>query len=330
MVKRHAFKMLIYGAIIFALTTFYAVDSVKADSYNIQPLRYYWGKTDAQLPSSTWSQLYLGSSWYGSSNPYGTGSSSALGPTYKIALEYDFSNYNYDNFTFLIAALDNLNSVDNGSLCSIQSTYNTNFNYIARDVNIYSVECKLLKNERYINMWFTSTNSTTVVNQIRTISNWTFYNDKNVQVQQEINNNINSVISGVNDTNKKLDDTNKNIKETNDTIKDSSTDDPSGSVSDWNSKTASNGTITDLITLPITLFTNILNNINGRCTTFNLGSLFGNDLQLPCINVANYVGSALWSVIDVLFSGLFVLVIGKKMIKIFNNFTMMKEGDVLD
>lgn len=113
-------------------------------------------------------------------------------------------------------------------------------------------------------------------------------------------------------------------------INNSNVDDPSGSFSKFESYLPDNGVITDLITLPISLFQNVLGSINGTCTEYNLGNLMGTDLKLPCINISNYLGSTLWNVIDILFSGFFVLAIGKKMIKAFNGFTSMEEGDVLD
>lgn len=127
----------------------------------------------------------------------------------------------------------------------------------------------------------------------------------------------------------KQEETNQAIKDTNDTLKDDTTDNPSNSFNDYNDKLAKNGVITNLITLPIRLFTNILNSINGTCTTFTLGDLMGTNLTLPCINIANYLGSTIWNVIDILISGLFVRSIAKKMIKVFENFSSMREGDVL-
>lgn len=123
--------------------------------------------------------------------------------------------------------------------------------------------------------------------------------------------------------------TNEKLDNINDSLTDSSIDSPDSSFNDYNDKLATNGVITNLITLPIQLFTNILNSINGTCSTFSLGNLMGTDLNLPCINVSNYLGSDLWNVIDILFSGLFILVIARKMIKVFENFSSMREGDVL-
>lgn len=131
-------------------------------------------------------------------------------------------------------------------------------------------------------------------------------------------------------TNNKLDKVQDSIDKTNDTLTNSSVDNPSSNFEQFNNSLPTNGTISNLILLPITLFTKILNSLNGTCTSFSLGNMLGTDLILPCINVSNYVGTALWGVIDVLFSGLFVFVISKQMIKVFNNFTQMKDGDILD
>lgn len=125
----------------------------------------------------------------------------------------------------------------------------------------------------------------------------------------------------------------QNTKETNDLIKSDDIGDDSGHAStfaSWQSSSAQNGTITNLITLPITLYTSILNNINGTCSSFSLGSLYGSSLTMTCIQPSQYLGSTLWGVIDMLFSGFFIFVISKKMIKVFNNMSMLKEGDILD
>ena len=115
-----------------------------------------------------------------------------------------------------------------------------------------------------------------------------------------------------------------------DSITDDSVSDPDSFITQFTNMLATNGTITQLITLPITMFTTILNNVNGTCTSFNVGSLLGTDLIFPCIDVSTYLGSTLWGIIDVICSGFFVLTIAKKMIKAFNNFSGMKEGDVIN
>lgn len=130
-------------------------------------------------------------------------------------------------------------------------------------------------------------------------------------------------------TNEKLDESIQTQEETNNTINNSNIDSPYNAIGSVSNSIASNGVITQLVTLPVTLFQNILNSVNGSCSSYNMGSLFGTDLILPCINVSNYIGAQLWSVIDVIISGLFVWSISRKMIKVFNNFSTLKDGDVL-
>lgn len=121
-----------------------------------------------------------------------------------------------------------------------------------------------------------------------------------------------------------------NTQNINDSINDSTIDssNASSSANTWNSKNATNGTITQLLTLPITLLQAIVNGISTSCSSFSLGSLFGTNITLPCINLSNLIGSGLYSTIDILFSGFMILAIGKKFIKIFNDFTNLKSNQI--
>ena len=121
-----------------------------------------------------------------------------------------------------------------------------------------------------------------------------------------------------------------NTGQINSNITDSSIDNnnTSSSTSSWGNKNASNGTITNLLTLPISLLQAIVNGIQSSCSSFSLGSLFGTNIILPCINIGSLIGSALWSTIDILFSGFMILAIAKKLIKIFNDFTNLKTNQI--
>ena len=116
----------------------------------------------------------------------------------------------------------------------------------------------------------------------------------------------------------------------NTTISSDQVDDPSNAINSFNDKVAQNGVITQLIGLPVTLFSKVLNSVNGTCINYNLGNLYGTDIIFPCISIKNYIGSTLWNVIDVLISGLFVYAISRKFIKVFESMSSMKEGDVID
>lgn len=101
-----------------------------------------------------------------------------------------------------------------------------------------------------------------------------------------------------------------------DTLNDSSVasnSEISNKFGDFDDFLPSNNTISSLISMPLTLFQSVLNSINGTCQPFSLGSLLGTNLTLPCINLSNYLGSSLWGVIDIMFSGLFIFVISKNL-----------------
>lgn len=112
------------------------------------------------------------------------------------------------------------------------------------------------------------------------------------------------------------------------TLKDDNIDSPTSSTDEWSSMNASNGTITNLLTLPIQLMHGYVNGMSSSCTPFNLGSLFNHEIILPCINIGSLIGSALWTTIDILFSGFMIFGIAKKLIKIFNDFTNMKSNQI--
>lgn len=155
-------------------------------------------------------------------------------------------------------------------------------------------------------------------------------NGESLQNAKLISGSIYGLNSSIGETNNKLDETNDKLGDLNDNITDTNTDNPSSKFNEFKSFIPENVVITQLITLPISLFQKVLNSINGTCSEYNLGNLLGTDLTFPCINISNYIGSTLWNIIDMLFSGFFVLKISKKMIKTFNSFSSMEEGDVLD
>lgn len=116
-------------------------------------------------------------------------------------------------------------------------------------------------------------------------------------------------------------------QKTNNLIEDSTIDNnkASSDIDTMKNKVASNGAITQLLTLPITLYQSILNATSGSCSPINLGSLYNHSLSLPCINLSNLLGSTLYNIIDILCSGLFILAFRKKMVDIFNHMTSLND-----
>lgn len=104
--------------------------------------------------------------------------------------------------------------------------------------------------------------------------------------------------------------TNKIIQEQQETtdavngLKDSMTSESqpntNSNINDMNNMVASDTPITDLITMPLTLINAYINGIGSTCSSFNLGSLLGTNLTIPCINLEQRLGSNLWNTIDIL------------------------------
>lgn len=109
-------------------------------------------------------------------------------------------------------------------------------------------------------------------------------------------------------------------------LTDSSVNDPTSSLNGLNANIGSNSVISDLLLLPVSLYHSILNSINGTCTPFTLGTLYNHTLRMPCINIQDVIGNAIYGVIDILISGIFILSIRKKLVDIFNSFTSLKVG----
>lgn len=157
---------------------------------------------------------------------------------------------------------------------------------------------------------------------------------QNDQTQTELLKDILKSLSNNDTTMRDVLESNQAIKEQTEALNNNITNDNVGGVENsfesFESFISENSTITQLITMPITLYTSILNGLQSSCQPFVLGNLFGTNLTLPCINIGSYLGSALWSMIDIIISGFAIFSISKKLIKIFNNFSSMKEGDVIN
>lgn len=144
------------------------------------------------------------------------------------------------------------------------------------------------------------------------------------------NSELNDIISSTENIESSLGDLNSGVNDLNQNITNDDVNNVEGTFDSFEGFIAENSTITQLITMPITLYTSILNGMQSTCQPFVLGNLFGTNLTIPCINIGNYLGTVLWTMIDIIISGFAIFAISKKLIKIFNNFSSMKEGDVID
>ena len=159
-------------------------------------------------------------------------------------------------------------------------------------------------------------------------------NNQNTNTQNIINNqntNQQQTHNDMNDLKNKQDTTNQKLDDVNNTLSSEdapSNNDVSSKTNDWASKNASTGPISGMVLMPITLLNAYTSGMNSTCSPYNLGNLYGTDIILPCINVSNYLGSTLWGVIDILFSGLMIFAMGKKFVKIFNDFTNLRDNQI--
>ena len=191
--------------------------------------------------------------------------------------------------------------------------YDENYNFIRRDLVSNGSHVISPINARYLrinyNRLYVTDLMVTKGSEAQTYEPYTC---------QEINK-IDGLNNSVDNVNNSLNNLNGNITNSNVSVDDSD-------FNNMNSNIATNSVISDLLLLPVTLFQSILNSVNGTCSSFTLGRLFGTNLTMPCINVQSYLGSALYSVIDVLISGFFILSIRKKFVDIFNHITSLKDG----
>lgn len=86
------------------------------------------------------------------------------------------------------------------------------------------------------------------------------------------------------------------------------------------------GPIGSLINIPITLLRTIYNGVNGVggvCYSYNLGSLWGTNLSLPCVNLSHYLG-ALYTTIDIICSSVMIYYIFKMLTMAYDKFLRME------
>lgn len=138
-------------------------------------------------------------------------------------------------------------------------------------------------------------------------------NSINNQTQQQHQDSINeqNAINGINDS-----------------INDSSI--PSDSSNQINAITSAitsnqNSSIVQIATFFPQTLQLILNGFNTSCTGgYSLGSLYGTELTIPCINPVDYLGSFLWGVIDSILCLCYLIPLCKFLVNKYNDLTSMK------
>lgn len=90
----------------------------------------------------------------------------------------------------------------------------------------------------------------------------------------------------------------------------------------------SNGTITNLLSLPITFLQRLVNSFNQNCSPVSIGTLWNTEIKFECVNLTTF--SPILSIVDIFVSGFLAYRFGCKMVKLFNKFTSLKEGGLED
>jgi len=141
------------------------------------------------------------------------------------------------------------------------------------------------------------------------ISNFVVVNGTSNNAISEVNNSINNVNNSINNSTP---------------VSDS---DVSGNASDWASNNSDSPVINQLVLMPVTLLNAFVNGLSSTCSTYSFGTLFDTELTLPCINMSQKLG-VVWTTIDVILSGVFIFIFGKRCVKIFNDFTNLRSGQI--
>lgn len=146
--------------------------------------------------------------------------------------------------------------------------------------------------------------------------------------------NIDAMVSAQNVTNQAINNTtnavNNNtnaINNMNDSIKDESSPDAKSDLFDGiTTDDESNSPVSDLILMPLTLMNAYVDGFSSSCNSFDLGSLYGYNIVLPCINIEDYLGSNLWALIDIMFTIFLVYNIGLMCVSMYESITSLEDG----
>lgn len=120
----------------------------------------------------------------------------------------------------------------------------------------------------------------------------------------------------------------KNQNENSNKINDSITSEESPDINSdfWNDIYVDKyNPVSNLITMPITLLQAYLNGFNSTCEPFVIGELFDYNIVFPCINLEKYLGSTLWTSIDVLFTIFMVYELAMLFISIYEGITSLDD-----
>lgn len=92
------------------------------------------------------------------------------------------------------------------------------------------------------------------------------------------------------------------------------------------------GPLSDIISIPINLINTISTGLAGglTCNDYPLGSLFGTNLVIPCVNVKQHIGNSLYTTIDLIIACCMIYYIIKMFGELYTNLLFMSKNPIHD
>lgn len=116
-------------------------------------------------------------------------------------------------------------------------------------------------------------------------------------------------------------------QETNNLLKDTSTPSSSDVTNVTDKITNNNANVSDLVNMIPNTLQVIVNGFQNGCSGgYSLGTLFGTELIIPCINPEQYLGSFLWGVIDAILCLCYLIPFAKFLVNKYNDLTSLKNA----
>lgn len=169
---------------------------------------------------------------------------------------------------------------------------------------------------------------------------FTGYNQKNIRVASvyttdkpnyDIQTGINDIINNQNNnTQIIINNQNQNVDKINDTITNDNVDVPDGYFDNITNNFPTNQPISQLVTLPVTLYKRLSNSVVSTCTPYSLGKLYDTELVLPCIKPSNYLKKPIWNFVSAVTTSFLLYYMAKFYYKIFLTVANLKEGKDID
>ena len=84
------------------------------------------------------------------------------------------------------------------------------------------------------------------------------------------------------------------------------------------------GPVSSLFIIPVNVLQVMYGSITNTCTPYSMGSIDNHEIVLPCIYPEHYLGSTLWNMIDLIFSGCMIFAIFKFLMRMYYNFVLLQ------